>query len=183
MKRIILLLPLLLFALGCNPGQQGVQETVYPAANNAPSNSGDPEITTVKVAVIALDDGGKNGLKIGCNDSVVYITKTIPPTTQPLNEAMKQLFALNSEIVRGPDSDQEFYNVIPKMENLKFDHATLVNGYAKVYLTGSFAGLGGVCDSPRVQAQIEETANQYQLILETYLNGKKVDWQKFSSQR
>jgi hypothetical protein len=181
MKKIIVLLPILLFAFGCNNGQSGLEEIVYPPANNAPAAN--DQTTTVKVAVIALDDGGKTGPKIGCNDSVVYITKTIPQTTQPLNEAMKQLFALNSEIVRGQDSDQEFYNVISKMESLKFDHATLENGIGKIYLTGSFAGLGGVCDSPRVQAQIEETANQFKLILETYLNGKKVDWQKFSSQK
>jgi len=188
MKRLIIFIPVLLFAFGCNNGQPGLQEIVYPAANNAPASTPEPPsnaTTTVKVAVIALNDAGKNGPKIGCDDSMVYITKTIPQTAQVLNEAMKQLFSLDKEIIPATDSDQEYYNVIVKMKDLKFDHATLENGLAKIYLTGNPAGLGGVCDSPRVPAQIEGTAKQFATVtsVETYLNGAKVDWQEIFSQK
>lgn len=137
----------------------------------------EPSTSTVKIALIAPGDNGKSGKKVGCEDSVVFVERNTPKTIQPLNEAFKQLFSL------GTSEYQGLYNVIYKMQseetgNLKFDHATIENGAAKIYLTGGFGGFGGICDEVRVRPQIEETAKQFSNVqkVETYLNGELVDW-------
>ena len=191
MKKFLVFIPVLFFAAGCNASQPGLEEKVYPVANNTnpapvPAPAAPAQTTEVKIAVIALNDAGKNGPKIGCDDSMVYIGIILSQgTTQPLNEAMRQLFEYGTETVAEPGIGQDLYNVIPKMKDLKFGRATLENGVAKLYLTGNTAGLGGVCDSPRVQAQIEGTAKQFPTVtsVETYLNDKKINWQEFGSQR
>ncbi|MEZ4680232.1 MAG: GerMN domain-containing protein [Caldilineaceae bacterium] len=49
----------------------------------------------------------------------------------------------------------------------------IVDGVASIYLTGTLR-VGGVCDEPRVRAQIEETALQYYTVDEVriYVNGE-----------
>lgn len=171
----------MLIAAGCNKSQ--------PYTNTPPPDNQPATVSSVKVALIATGDAGKLGPKIGCDDSVVYVNHNVPTTTQPLNAAMQELFNLNSVTVKDPAFSSDLYNVIYKMQpapsNLKFDHATIENGVAKLYLTGKMEGLGGVCDSPRVPAQIEYTAKQFSTVtsVETYLNNIKVDWTTFGSMK
>jgi len=63
-------------------------------------------------------------------------------------------------------------NFVSSQSNLFFDKATIENGTAKIYLNGSVA-YGGVCDDPRLETQIAETALQFDSIknVEIYLNG------------
>lgn len=189
MKKLIFLIPIIALAIGCDNSQQGLEEKVYTPTINSnieqESSTTSAQIIKAKVAVIALDDNGKNGTKIGCNDSVVFVEKSVHSGVEPLNSAIRALFQLETQIVLDTNSDKEYYNVIPKMENLKFDHATLENGLAKIYLTGSSVGLDGVCDTPRVPAQIEGTAKQVESVqsIEVYVNDKKISWQEFDSQK
>lgn len=163
--------------------RSGANAPITPPEGNSTSTQTSPSVTQVKVALIALDDNGAKGKKIGCNDSVVYATRQVASTTQPLNAAFKELFSLGTNTYGG------LYNVIHSMQSkqsgkpLQFDHATLENGVAKVYLTGDFGGLGGVCDDPRVPAQLEETARQFSTVqsVEVYLEGQQVDWSKVFS--
>lgn len=156
---------------------------------NPPTNNDNQQatVTSVKVAVIATGDAGAKGPKIGCDDSVVFINRNVAATTMPLNAAFQELFSLNTE--KPTDGSNTYYNVIYKMQTgdgkLKFDHATIESGVAKIYLTGAMSGLGGVCDSPRVPAQIEYTAKQFATVtsVETYLNNNKVDWTTFGSMK
>jgi hypothetical protein len=128
----------------------------------------------VKIAVIKIEDGGKTGEKVGCNDSVVYLDRTVATTSQTLTAAYKELFAWKAPTL--PEAGA-LYTVVPST-HLAFDHATVASGTAKVYLTGDTGGLGGVCDTPRLPAQIEKTALQFSTVsrVETYLNGKRLDW-------
>src|SRR4051812_41343361 len=48
----------------------------------------------VKVFLVALDDDGKSGRKIGCNDSLVSITRAVSPTRAPLRAALEELLKL-----------------------------------------------------------------------------------------
>jgi hypothetical protein len=48
----------------------------------------------VKLFLVALDDGGKSGRKIGCNDSLVSITREVSPTRAPLRAALEELLRL-----------------------------------------------------------------------------------------
>lgn len=186
MKRFLVILPILMLAWGCTkPADPGLQQTVYPPTSND-GQTAEPQASIVKVGVIAIDDAGKNGEKIGCNDSLVFVDRSAPGGGQPLNEALKTLFSYETNIVVDlNNNDKEYYTALPSMAGLKFDRAAIDQGIAKIYLTGSMAGLGGVCDSPRVPAQIEGTAKQFPSVtsVETYLNNTKVDWQEFSSQK
>lgn len=144
-------------------------------------------IFTVKVAVIALDDRGKSGKEIGCGDSVVYITRTSSSTAGPLHAAFEQLFALGSLYIKDPalkhlwlvsgdGTEYGLYNIIHKQQvpgGLEFDHAVIEDGIAKIYLNGAFGSFGGICDEPRLPAQIEGTAEQFPVVesVEIYING------------
>lgn len=123
---------------------------------------------TSSVAVALLDTAGETtGKERGC-DRVVMVRYEIPATTMPLTAALERLFSLPE-----PNVDM-WYNFIAKTSStLHFDHATVENGTAKIYLTGDLSGLAGVCDDPRASAQIEETALQFPTVerVELYLNG------------
>lgn len=133
-----------------------------------------------KIKIAVLDpEGNTTGKSVGC-DHLVFIDRNIPKTDQILNATLKNLFALDSEKVDG------WFNIVARVnKTLKFDHATIENSIAKIYLTGSFPTgyLHGVCDDPRLQIQIEETALQFSSVksVETYLNGKIIDWKALNS--
>ena len=182
MKKLLLISFLLVTAAGCN--QEGLPVRDTEVSQDTVSQP-PPNQMTVKVATIKLDDNGKLGPKIGCNDSVVLTPVTIPYTTQPLHAAFQELFKLGEQ--------KDAYNAIQLMQKqpdqakrLSFNTATIDNsGLAKIYLKGEMTGLGGVCNPPRVQAQIEQTALQFPTVksVETYLNNIKVDWKTFGSER
>lgn len=127
-----------------------------------------PLVSEVKIAL--LDNERTSGSKIerGC-DLVTFTTRQITPTTMPLSAAMKELFAIDKTEVDG------YYNFLANTTStLSFDKAEVVNGVARIYLKGKLSGLAGVCDDPRAQAQIEETALQFPSVkkVEIYLNGE-----------
>src|SRR5688572_1717991 len=51
-------------------------------------------VQEVKLFLIAVDDAGRSGKKIGCNDSVVAITRELRPTRTPLRAALEELLRL-----------------------------------------------------------------------------------------
>jgi spore germination protein GerM len=121
----------------------------------------------VKLFLIAVDDAGRLGKKIGCGDSVVAVTRELRPTRTPLRAALEELL----RIPRTYGSDPELYNALYQSE-LKLVSVSVRRGIARL----SFAGrliTGGVCDSPRVQAQIEETALQFPTVkkVKVFING------------
>ncbi len=191
MKKIIfLMIALPLMAGACQPPPVSQYNYEQPSTSGKPTPVPVARTMKVKVAIIALNDNGKSGPKIGCEDSVVYIEKKVTDSAEPMNAAFNQLFALPSEKITDP-AYPDLYNVLYKLEHktsgqpLRFSEATLSNGEAKIYLTGDMTGLGGICDSPRVQAQIDQTALQFSTVktVTVYLNKKLVDWQKFNSQK
>lgn len=106
----------------------------------------------VQVYLIAVEDGGQLGELIGCNDSVVPVTQTIEPTAAPLTAAL--------EILLGLDADAEgLYNALAASD-LTLESAAVIDGEARIELSGQLS-LGGVCDDPRVLAQLEQTAAQF----------------------
>jgi hypothetical protein len=146
----------------------------------------------VKIALIALGDNGALGKEVGCNDSVVYISQIVPFSTDTLTSAFKALFTLDNSTVQSTSyPNSNLYNVLYEMQEsgnsspLVFDHANVVKGTAKIYLSGSMDGLGGECDLPRPQAQIEETADQLPSVssVQTYLNGNLINWNEFESEQ
>jgi len=57
--------------------------------------------------------------------------------------------------------------------DLQLESISLENGIAVINLTGTMA-LGGVCDIPRVEAQLESTVLQFSTVQEVsiFVNGK-----------
>lgn len=127
---------------------------------------------TSSVLLAMLDtEHVSNGPSRGC-DTVVMVSQQIPSTTAPLTAAMNALFAISTTSVQG------WFNYIPRTSaTLTFAGATVVNGTANIYLSGSLSGLAGVCDDPRTEIQIEETAKQFPTVqqVQLYLNNQPVN--------
>lgn len=133
--------------------------------------------TTVKVFLLALEDDGKSGKKIGCNDSVVAVTRTVPKTPAPLGAAIRELVSIRDRTY----GQSGLYNALYQ-SNLTVDRVVIVNAVAEIHLSGTFRS-GGACDNPRIEAQIKETALQFPTVksvqvfvndmpLETILSGR-----------
>jgi hypothetical protein len=102
----------------------------------------------------------------------VMVNQAISPTVAPLTAALQALFAISTTSVQG------WFNYIPRTSaTLAFQSATITNGTANIYLTGSLSGMAGICDDPRAEIQIEETALQFPTVqnVQLYLNNQPVD--------
>ncbi len=130
--------------------------------------SAEESVSTVAIALLKPATGTPTN---GCDD-VVLVDRSILPTTDSLSAAISLLFSLDT--LEFPEGS----NFIPKTtDTLKFSNATLVGNQANIYLTGQLSGIAGVCDNPRAQIQIEETAKQINGVesVQLYLNGQAVD--------
>jgi spore germination protein GerM len=121
----------------------------------------------VKLFLIAVDDAGRLGKKIGCGDSVVAVTRELQPTRTPLRAALEELL----RIPRTYGSDPELYNALSQSD-LRLVSVSVRRGMARLSFAGRLV-MGGVCDGPRVQAQIEETALQFPTVkkVKVLING------------
>lgn len=115
------------------------------------------EKNIVKVFYILVDDAGNKGKEVGCGDSVVGVNREILATTTPLLAALGILLSDKNETATS--SYGELRNSL-HASNLKFKNIAVKDGVTEVQLTGSFEA-GGVCDDPRIIAQLEETAKQF----------------------
>jgi hypothetical protein len=132
------------------------QPTTAPAppSSSAPAGEGQlPEQTApLTLYYIAIEDGGVSGPKVGCGDSAVA-TYTEPVTFRDqVGPSLTRLFANRSREIGESGLVNVLYQSTLKYLGGSFDGTTIT-----VYLSGSFF-LGGVCDIPRAEAQINLTA-------------------------
>ena len=122
----------------------------------------------VKIFLIAIDDNGRSGKQIGCGDSVVPVMVPIPQTVGILKAALEALLAVQTQFY----GESGLYNALYQSD-LQLESVAIKQGIAQIWLTGTLA-LGGECDSPRVEAQLTETAMQFSTVnvVKVYLNGK-----------
>src|SRR5262245_26830347 len=66
----------------------------------------------VKLFLIAVDDAGRSGKKIGCDDSVIAVTRDLQPTRTPLRAALEELL----RIPRIYGSNPELYNALSQSQ-------------------------------------------------------------------
>lgn len=110
---------------------------------------------TINIYLVALGDNGKTGKKIGCDDSLVPVTRTIRKTSAPLAAAIRELL----QTPQHPEATPNLENFW-KGRNLKVKSVVLSNHTATIYLTGEVF-VAGVCDEPRIESQIQATALQF----------------------
>ena len=130
-----------------------------------PPTSAAPTSTTateqdIKIVLIALEDNGQSGTLVGCGDSAVPIHVTVPSTRGVLRAALEKLFSAKQQFY----GESGYYNALYQSD-LDVAGVTIEEGKAIIRLTGSIM-LGGTCDAPRVEAQIEQTALQFSTVSE-----------------
>lgn len=113
---------------------------------------------TVKIVLIALEDNGQSGTLVGCGDSAIPINVTTPPTQGVLRAALEKLLSAKQQFY----GESGYYNALYQSD-LRVASVTIEQGKAIIRLTGSLM-LGGTCDAPRVEAQLEQTALQFSTV-------------------
>jgi len=129
---------------------------ISPAATvSIPGTTADQ---TIKIVLIALEDNGQSGTLVGCGDSAIPITVTIPPTQGVLRAALEKLLSAKQQFY----GESGYYNALYQSD-LQVQGVAIEQGKAIIHLGGSLT-LGGTCDAPRVEAQIQQTALQFSTV-------------------
>ncbi|HET8564405.1 MAG TPA: GerMN domain-containing protein [Candidatus Binatia bacterium] len=142
-----------------------------PALPASASASSTAAPQTVKVFLIAIEDNGQSGIPVGCGDSALPVTVTIARTQGVLKAALQKLLGMNEQFYGASG----LYNALYQSD-LELKSVAIDQGKAIIHLTGTLM-LGGVCDNPRVEAQIEQTALQFSTVREVavFLNGTPLE--------
>jgi spore germination protein GerM len=111
---------------------------------------------SVKIYLVALSDNGKNGRKIGCDDSLIAVTREVRSTGAPLKAALEALLATPAESSEGGRQLGNYW----KGSDLKLASVSISKGTATIKIRGTLT-VAGVCDEPRIIEQIEATAKQF----------------------
>jgi spore germination protein GerM len=122
----------------------------------------------VKVYLVALDDNGKRGRRVGCNDSLVPVTRAVAANATPLKAALEELLAVPREYEGGLGN---FW----QGENLRVQSAVIRAGVATIRIRGRVF-IAGVCDAPRIEGQIRETARQFSGVrsVKVFVDGQRL---------
>ncbi len=137
-----------------------------PSPSLPVSSPGSVGTTTVQIALIALNKG-----KVGCGDDVAMVERVIPQTQARLTAALRELLGLKVQTYGAAG----LYNALYQSD-LRVERVELKDGVAQIDLAGQMK-LGGVCDSPRVQAQLGRTATQFASVksVKVTVNGKPLE--------
>jgi hypothetical protein len=150
-------------------GQVTAATSAATSAQAAPSPAAAQ--TTVQVFLIAVGDNGQSGNLIGCGDSAIPVQVAIPATEGVLRAALQALFSVKDQYY----GQSGLYNALYQSD-IQVGTVTIESGTAIINLTGTL-GLGGECDNPRVEAQIEQTAFQFPTVKRVlvFLNGRALE--------
>jgi len=127
----------------------------------------EPKETAVNIYMVALEGSTLQGKIIGCNDILVPIPKNVLIENNEVETAMTELFAAKNT--------DELKNFI-KGPGLFLYQVTISNGIAEIYLKGDFH-ISSVCDIPRIQGQLYETAKQFSDVKEVkiFINAQSLE--------
>lgn len=141
---------------------------VVSAAATVPAAQSRRRTREVQVYLVALDDKGKRGRRIGCDDSLVAVTRNVAATGVPLRAAVEELLSVPREYEGGLGN---FW----AGENLRVQSAVISRGVATIRIRGTLP-VAGVCDQPRIEEQIKATARQFRGVrsVRVFLNGQRL---------
>ncbi|MGE3912340.1 MAG: LysM peptidoglycan-binding domain-containing protein [Chloroflexota bacterium] len=125
-----------------------------------------PVFSRIEIPLIAPESGN-----LGCGDQLVFVERTVEPTQAPLAAAFDSLLTMDERSL----GQSGLYNPIYQ-SNLRVDDLQLENRTASIHLAGDLR-LGGVCDAPRVAAQLRQTALQFNTVddVQVFINGQPLD--------
>jgi hypothetical protein len=106
------------------------------------------------IYLIAMGDNGQSGMLVGCGDSLIPATVTVPTATTTegkITAALQHLFSLHDAYY----GQSGLYNALYE-NTLTIDSVSLSGSTAGVILSGG-TGSRGTCDDPRIEGQIEQT--------------------------
>jgi hypothetical protein len=137
----------------------------WAASSGRAANTGKP--TSVSIYLIAIGDNGKSGTRVGCGDSLVAVKTHLDATRAPLTATLRKVVGDHRRFF----GQSELYNALFQ-SRLELMRATVVHGTASIHLTGQLR-LGGVCDAPRVRAQLRHAGLQFPTVQRVfvYVNG------------
>jgi hypothetical protein len=145
------------------------QVTTRPTARVSPTTSASLEIN---IYLIKMEDNGKSGTKIGCNDSAIAVKRTVPRGEGILKAAIEELLSIKQRDFQGGLINTVYH----EGEELTLDRVTIVSGKANIYLTSNNWKFIGTCEDARFMAQFEQTAKQFSTVreVEIFLNGESL---------
>lgn len=108
-----------------------------------------------QVYLVAPGDAGRSGRAIGCDDSLIPVTVDIQPTLDPVRPALNALLDIDTRVY----GQSGLYNALYRSD-LTVSDIGIRNGIATVELAGDL-NMGGVCDVPRIEQQLRQTALQF----------------------
>jgi LysM repeat protein len=140
-----------------------------PTPTATPSPTPPPQdgiVIQVFLHFIALGAGD-----LGCGDAIVAVPREVAPTRAPLTAALQELLGTGASVPGRPD----LYNAIGQ-SNLQVEAIDVVGDTAIVRLVGNYQ-IGGVCDEPRVRAQLERTVLQFAAVRQAviFINGVRLE--------
>lgn len=140
--------------------------TATPTGTSQP-----PKVSRVEIFLVALEDAGRSGQEIGCGDSLIPVEVEIEPTAAPLTAAMKELLSIHDRLY----GQSGLYDALYQSD-LQVESVAIQDGTATIRLTGQLQ-LGGVCDNPRVEAQLTQTALQFSTVdkADIFINDTPLD--------
>lgn len=129
-------------------------ETLAPPLISTPTQAvRAPVPARVRVYYVATGDGGQSGIPIGCGDSLVAVETDAPPADSAVAASLSVLFANHQQFV----GQSGLYHSLWQSNLQVGSVRTLADGRLQVEISGNLQ-MGGECDVPRVQGQIEQTA-------------------------
>lgn len=147
--------------------QEQATATTEPTVEPEPEETEEPGEGGAVVYLVALDAGGEEGESIGCGDALVPVDVQLDPAADPLEAALGELLAIDEEFYGQSGLYNALYQSDLTVAGIQMEGSTAI-----VALEGDVL-LGGVCDTPRVQAQLTQTALQFEDVqnVEFLING------------
>lgn len=150
------------------------EKTASPSSDTTNTQEPTESTMSAKIYFIKMEDKGANGELIGCDDSVIGEDSQIPSSTDAtvsIKNALDKLLSIKERDY----GDQKLYNSLSNLD-LKVDNVIASETRIQVMLSGTYQ-ISGVCEIPRIKAQLMQTASQFKgdLSIDILINGRLFD--------
>lgn len=150
-----------------------VASPILPDTGGVPQASSLTGITVPdnpRLYLIAINGASIGGESIACGDTLVPVSVDASQAGSPLAGVLNALLSLE-----GSSPSAGLYNALHR-SSLALENVEVSGQHARIHLTGEIA-IDGVCDAARIQAQLEQTALQFDDIetVDILVNGRPLN--------